>query len=401
MEDCDLGLDNIDAFQDEVSNYNTDSDIDDPKYTPTYSTIHKDKYHSLNHSNIAKSLEEKLRCLKHENNSKTITIGDYEQKISDYAVELNKVKDKLAAKESILTEFQVLSAQSATKFKLLEAKNEQLVKANENLMKKLTEYEKDNKLLKDYALENESLKKKIEKLQNEAEKKEEVLRNKYEEKEENIKTEYLLEITKLTKEIEELRVNNEKQKFEISNLKMNLTNISSNHESKQNEAIDLLTKKEKEITLLQDKIKEYDTQIKATANTIKEKEESIKKEIQKVKEDNNSLMNELNQKSNIIEELEADIEGLNQKVERLSNEIQENSTTITNKDVIINQIKNQNENLQKDIEDKEKEMELIEKTRQKEVNEYKEQIESLMKEKNELDIYKQELTDNLYQANNK
>ena len=66
-------------------------------------------------------------------------------------------------------------------------------------------------------------------------------------------------------------------------------------------------------------------------------------------------MNELNQKSNIIEELEADIEGLNQKVERLSNEIQENSTTITNKDVIINQIKNQNENLQKDIEDKEKE----------------------------------------------
>ena len=112
-------------------------------------------------------------------------------------------------------------------------------------------------------------------------------------------------------------------------------------------------------------------------------------------------MNELNQKSNIIEELEADIEGLNQKVERLSNEIQENSTTITNKDVIINQIKNQNENLQKDIEDKEKEMELIEKTRQKEVNEYKEQIESLMKEKNELDIYKQELTDNLYQANNK
>ena len=73
---------------------------------------------------------------------------------------MNKAKDKLAAKESILTEFQVLSAQSATKFKLLEAKNEQLVKANENLMKKLTEYEKDNKLLKDYALENESLKKK-------------------------------------------------------------------------------------------------------------------------------------------------------------------------------------------------------------------------------------------------
>ena len=74
--------------------------------------------------------------------------------------------------------------------------------------------------------------------------------------------------------------------------------------------IELLTKKEKEITLLQDKIKEYDTQIKATANTIKEKEESIKKEIQKVKEDNNSLMNELNQKSNIIEELDAHISSM-------------------------------------------------------------------------------------------
>ena len=82
MEDCDLGLDNIDAFQDEVSNYNTDSDIDDPKYTPTYSTIYKEKVRPGNRSEVSKSLEEKLRCLKHENNSKTITIGDYEQKIS-------------------------------------------------------------------------------------------------------------------------------------------------------------------------------------------------------------------------------------------------------------------------------------------------------------------------------
>ena len=38
-----INPENLDVLQDEASNYNTDSDIDDPKYTPTYSSLNKDK----------------------------------------------------------------------------------------------------------------------------------------------------------------------------------------------------------------------------------------------------------------------------------------------------------------------------------------------------------------------
>ena len=50
---------------------------------------------------------------------------------------------------------------------------------------------------------------------------------------------------------------------------------------------------------------------------------------------------------------------------------------------------------------RENEIFLLEQSRQSEANDYTAQIEALLKEKNDLDIYKQELTDNLYQANNK
>ena len=99
MEINDIDIDNIDALHGEVSNYNTDSDIDDPKYTPTYSTIYKEKVRPGNRSEVSKSLEEKLKFM---NNTQPVPLGDYEHKLSSYEAELHKVKDKLAAKENIL-----------------------------------------------------------------------------------------------------------------------------------------------------------------------------------------------------------------------------------------------------------------------------------------------------------
>ena len=125
------------------------------------------------------------------------------------------------------------------------------------------------------------------------------------------------------------------------------------------------------------------------------------KELDKLKEENESAIFELNHKNDMITELQTAVDDLNQKIESLSEEIIQNSTTIANKDAIISKIKKQNENLQKDIEDRENEIFLLEQSRQSEANDYTAQIEALLKEKNDLDIYKQELTDNLYQANNK
>ena len=60
----------------------------------------------------------------------------------------------------------------------------------------------------------------INELQNEYAQKEMKLNRKYQEKENSIKNEFIGEITKLTKELEELRAENGKLKFDVSNLKI-------------------------------------------------------------------------------------------------------------------------------------------------------------------------------------
>ena len=144
-----INPENLDVLQDEASNYNTDSDIDDPKYTPTYSSLNKDKSKKqINPEVISKTLEDKIKCIRNDNDFKAKTINEYENRISQLEAELMRVKEKLNAKETILSEFQTVTAKSAEKFKQIEEANENLKKTNNSLVNQLAEYEKQIKVLK-------------------------------------------------------------------------------------------------------------------------------------------------------------------------------------------------------------------------------------------------------------
>ena len=128
----DINTDNLDVLQDEASNYNTDSDIDAPKYTPTYTSqnkeINKSQTKPINPEVISRNLEDKIKFMRNDNEFKNKAMMEYENKISLLETELLKIKEKLNAKETILAEFQSLTAKSTEKLKLMQENVDNLKK---------------------------------------------------------------------------------------------------------------------------------------------------------------------------------------------------------------------------------------------------------------------------------
>ena len=85
--------------------------------------------------------------------------------------------------------------------------------------------------------------------------------------------------------------------------------------------------------------------------------------------------------------------------ESLTLENQENKITLSNKDVIIEQLKSQIDELHKDITNKENEIELIEQDKQKTYQEYNDHLNTTIKEKNEIENENNALRQDLISAN--
>ena len=411
-DDQNINPDNLDVLQDEASNYNTDSDIDDPKYTPTYTSQNKDRIKTqpktFNPEVLTKTLEDKIRFIRNDNEFKNKNLIELENENNLLKTELLKLKDNLDAKDAIIGEFNALTEKSTEKFRQLEEKNDSLKKTNDNLLSQISDYENQVKLLKlkndqyESNTKNISLyQEHINELQNEYAQKEMKLNRKYQEKENSIKNEFIGEITKLTKELEELRAENGKLKFDVSNLKINIQTINSQNEDKEYEHTAIINKKDKEIKKLKDRIEEYDKKANDIENYSKEKETIALSEIEKLKEDNDNLTTELNRKNESVFDLEAQLENLTQNFDSLSNQIKESKIEIENKSTLIEQLKNQNEELQKEIAARDNELELLDQNKQKDNKDYNEQVGALIKEKNHLEMVNAELSDNLGLANQK
>ena len=408
----DINTDNLDVLQDEASNYNTDSDIDAPKYTPTYTSqnkeINKSQTKPINPEVISRNLEDKIKFMRNDNEFKNKAMMEYENKISLLETELLKIKEKLNAKETILAEFQSLTAKSTEKLKLMQENVDNLKKVNANLVSQIDEYENQ---LKAEKLKNESMESNsknialyqehINELQNEYTEKETKLAKKYQEKETTLKTEYLNEISKLTKQLEDLRVENEKLKFDISNLKINIDTINSKHEDEEYETKAILNKKDKEIKKLKDKLDEYAKKHSELENTLKEKETVVGTDIEKLRDEIEALTIEINKKNENIYDLEAQVESLHQNLEAAMNDAKHNKEALDNKNTVIDQLKNQADELQKEIAARDSELELLEQAKTNENKEYNDQMAQVIKEKNDLELYNAELSDNLSQASQK
>jgi epidermal growth factor receptor substrate 15 len=98
---------------------------------------------------------------------------------------------------------------------------------------------------------------------------------------------------------------------------------------------------------------------------------------------------------------EYDSEIINQKnnINRLNNELKQVNLSVKNKDALIEQLKNQIEELNDLIAQSEEDLKLFEENKQQEFKEYSDQIEVLIQEQNILRAQNMELTENLSLAN--
>jgi superfamily II DNA/RNA helicase len=210
---------NLDALNDEASNYLTDSDIDDPKYQPN--ALH----HSSSLRNQAQSippninrqiqdmqkLNDKIRHMKTFQEANDKNIRDLQSENNVLKTEIIKLKETLSAKEALINEFQFYVEKSNDKFKQFEEKNELLLQEKQDLINKLSEYESEIKVNKNLNEELSShernivmLKEHISEMENQLIQKESLLTKKFSEREDEIKNELLNEINKLTKRKNEI-----------------------------------------------------------------------------------------------------------------------------------------------------------------------------------------------------
>lgn len=405
---------NLDALNDEASNYLTDSDIDDPKYQPN--ALH----HSSSLRNQAQSvppninrqiqemqiLNDKIRHMKTFQEANDKNIRDLQSENNVLKTEIIKLKETLSAKEALINEFQFYVEKSNDKFKQFEEKNELLLQEKQDLINKLSEYESEIKVNKNLNEELSShernivmLKEHISEMENQLIQKESLLTKKFSEREDEIKNELLNEINKLTKQNEDLRTENEKYKYDISMMKINVDNLNSLIDDKDSDYQSTLNKKEKEIKRLTEEINDNKSKYKNIEDLMRKKDSIADNEISKLQEAKESLLEELTQKRDKEYDLESQVKDLMHLQESLTLENQENKITLSNKDVIIEQLKSQIDELHKDITNKENEIELIEQDKQKTYQEYNDHLNTTMKEKNEIENENNALRQDLISAN--
>jgi chromosome segregation ATPase len=405
---------NLDALNDEASNYLTDSDIDDPKYQPN--ALH----HSSSLRNQAQSippninrqiqdmqkLNDKIRHMKTFQEANDKNIRDLQSENNVLKTEIIKLKETLSAKEALINEFQFYVEKSNDKFKQFEEKNELLLQEKQDLINKLSEYESEIKVNKNLNEELSShernivmLKEHISEMENQLIQKESLLTKKFSEREDEIKNELLNEINKLTKQNEDLRTENEKYKYDISMMKINVDNLNSLIDDKDSDYQSTLNKKEKEIKRLTEEINDNKSKYKNIEDLMHKKDSIADNEIAKLQEAKESLLEELTQKRDKEYDLESQVKDLMHLQESLTLENQENKITLSNKDVIIEQLKSQIDELHKDITNKENEIELIEQDKQKTYQEYNNHLNATIKEKNEIENENNSLRQDLISAN--
>ena len=252
-------INNLKVSKDEIL---TDSDIEDEKYQPTY-THPQNRILYRNHSSSNMTIQNNLNIemqnkkIKELNNQilelKKLN-QDYDIQLKNYKTEYLKLQEAYKAKESISREFQQVINESSNKFNKLEEKNSLYKKENESLKEKIAKLEKElqderNKIKKN--IENyksiEIYQKQIKDMENEYSEKEKKLNQKYLDKNNKIKDDLMSEITKLTRQIDELKIENEKIKYDHSNQKIEIDTLQGKIDDKDFEHQSQLSKKEKEL----------------------------------------------------------------------------------------------------------------------------------------------------------
>ena len=247
-------------------NYITDSDIDDPKYTPVNVLYKKEPLTNTasnliktpSQSNIAVILQDKMKNIQKEKDNQNRRLQETEIEKQKLFSELSSLNERLKEKENLISDFQSLVHSSKEKFIQLEQNNNTYKKENESLVEKLSQCELKIKSQNELIAQNEEIKKNIllykqqlKDLENTFKEKEKKLIQKYKEKEKDLKNEYEEDITRIKRDKESLQQENERLKYDIVTFKTKINTLIKEHEDKQFEhslEVSKLKKENKKLT---------------------------------------------------------------------------------------------------------------------------------------------------------
>jgi chromosome segregation ATPase len=432
----DINNQNINEINLNYDNY--DSDIDDPKYRPNSDLflnhggngiIYDEKINNnyipnnfntfSNHINKTNlnfmKLNNPLNCFKFHNYDNINFNQDnlcQNKSVFELQTENNLLKNELYKKaqiiknkDEIISEFQSLITTFKTKFDQYEAKNHQLKQQIIILEKQLNSKNNDiilNSNKKDTNIDinnNIFYKQQIKELETDYDSKIKKLNEKFKEKENLLKKEKNEEFLRVSKNLEEKKFENEKLKSKISNYKIEINTLKSQIENNDYEKNSIMDQKDKENSKLKEKITEKDKEITEIENDYREKISKLEEQINLIKEENNNLLNEINENQDKENEYETEILNLKNNNDIINNELNQINIALQNKDVVIDQLKQQIEELNNLLIQSEEDLKNFEENKQQEFAEYSNQIELLIQEKNILQTQNIELTDNLSLAN--
>ena len=419
---------------------NLDSDIDDPKYKPNFlidnnrnKNILKDEnynnnfhnksvennfmnYNKINddylnkeQNNMSKSRFHNFENIENfdfskENFIQNKSILDVQNENELLKQEILKKSEIIRTKDELITEFQNIYNDLKIKFQQYESKNAQLrqqikflesqIQNNQNIINNnnITNPEINEKTISLF-------KQQISELESNYDTKIKKIIEKFKDKENKTNQDHIEEISRLNKNIENMRSENSKLKTEISNNKIETDSLKAKLDSKDYEKKTYLEQKENEIIKLKEKIYEQDRDIEFKEKELKQRISKLEDQISLLKQENNNLLNKISESKEKSNEYDSHLIDNKNTINRLNSELNQIKFNIQNKDALIEQLKKQIDELNNLIVQSEEDMKLFEENKQEEFKEYTNQIEILMEEKNILTAQNIELTNNLALAN--
>ena len=387
--------------------YSTDSDINKSKYLPTGNYVGEENNNYSIEDNNKIFLNQQINELNNNILNANPALQQLENENENLKQEILKDQDKIEEKDEIGNKYQNLFFSFKQKFLQCEKKNNYLQNYIKELEEKLKNKDIELKESEKYKIKSETAlksdtmyKQYIDELQNEFKEKSKKLNQKYCDKEKDLKTEYIREINNNMQKIKDLKIENEKLKYDISEHKINIENLNNKFGEKDYDLNLILNRKDKEILSLKEQLNEKGKDIDIHHEKLNQDIYKYEEKVNKLREENLKLQNEINILRSEQNENNNKINNYKHNVLMLNNEINQNKNSINNKELIIEQLNYQIDEMKKSIQQKEIDLQNYDQDRQNEIIELNNQIEALINEKNLLEAQNEELTENLSLANN-
>ena len=416
----DINQAKLKQLKEEIENI-TDSDIDDPKYTPYNKNQNLNNNNNINNinnnmnyinnipnnNNEAQNMNSPLMYMENNNNLLNKAIHDLEVENSYLKTELDKKDEIIISKESLNKEYQNLLSvfkdklsQSEQYYKTCKSQIEDLEKQLKEKDKIILDYKKRNNMIENNIKNIPEYTEEIKDIQKKYEEMEKQNQEKYNEKEKKLIKDFMDEINRKTKNNEDLRIENEKLKYNSYNQKGEISDLNNKISEIRYENKDILEKNSREISKLKDQLASMEKELNDKDMQIKNIMVKNDNNLKKLKNENNSLIQKINEYSQKNKNCILELMENKHNIEMMKNDLTQRELALKNKDSIIEQLHNQINEMNSEINEKMNDLQIYEENNQREFDDYNNKIQELIQEKNFLEMQNNELSQSLANANN-